>query len=232
MKELFSAMALAFPKIEGAIKDCNNPYFKSKYADLSSVVAAIKPALGEHGLCFVQHVHSTPNFASVETVILHSSGESMSCGITSVPIGKLDAQGYGSALTYARRYSLSAAFGVAPEDDDGNLACKKNEAKEQKPPVDDDKPAKTYEKLSPKEIKSLSAKVCSSLEDDQALNCVLNEDEMVRFLTEWQEKQSLIGKIEPMLLDEGKRKSILSGHMRALERWKKEETTSSGNRAA
>lgn len=240
MKELFSAMAQAFPKIEGAVKDAKAQY--GKFANLASVTLAIKPALEGHGLSFVQIIHTTPGMASVETVILHSSGESLSCGITSVPMIKNDAHGYGSALTYARRYGLSAAFGVAPEDDDGDSACerpsdekmksKKPVLQEQKPPVDDEKPAKTYEKLSPKEIKSLSAKVCSSLEDDQALNCVLNEDEMVRFLTEWQEKQSLVGKIEPMLLDEGKRKSILSGHMRALDRWKKEEATSSGNRAA
>jgi hypothetical protein len=58
----------------------------------------------------------------VETMILHSSGEWICCGILALPVSKKDAQGYGSALTYARRYSLSAAVGVAPEDDDGNAA--------------------------------------------------------------------------------------------------------------
>ena len=238
MKELFGALALAFPKIEGAVKDAKAQY--GKFANLASVTLAIKPALEGHGLSFVQIIHTAPGMASVETVILHSSGESLSCGITSVPMIKNDAHGYGSALTYARRYGLSAAFGVAPEDDDGDSACerpsdekmksKKPVLQEQKPPVEDEKPAKTWEKLSSKEIKALSAQVCSALEDDQSLNCVLNEDEMVRFLAEWQERQCIVGKIEPMLQDEGKRKNILSGHMRALERWKKDDAQE--NRAA
>jgi hypothetical protein len=66
----------------------------------------------------------------VETVILHSSGQWLSCGVIAVPVVKNDAQGYGSALTYARRYSLSAAFGVAPEDDDGNAAAAASPAKQ------------------------------------------------------------------------------------------------------
>lgn len=121
---LFTAMAAAFPAIEGAIKDSNNPHFKSKYADLSSVVDAIKPALTSNGLFFVQMTHEQPGGVCVETVVCHSSGEQMSFGKLFVPAGKNDAQGYGSALTYARRYSLMTAFGVCPEDDDGNAASR------------------------------------------------------------------------------------------------------------
>ena len=120
---LSAAMAKAFQKIEGAVKDKTNPHFKSKYADLGNVVDAVKPALAEHGLWFSQVSYDIENHAAIETVIYHSSGEWLSCGIVSVPVSKGDAQGYGSALTYARRYSLSAAFGVAPEDDDGNAAA-------------------------------------------------------------------------------------------------------------
>lgn len=137
IKELSVAMAKAFAQIEGASADKTNPHFKSKYADLGNVIDAIKPAISEHGLWFYQVVHSLPGFAAVETVIVHSSGERLSCGVVNVPVVKNDAQGYGSALTYARRYSLSSAFGVAPEDDDGNKACeqpkkfKKQEEKQQ-----------------------------------------------------------------------------------------------------
>lgn len=122
MEALFSAMAKAFPDIEGAIKDSNNPHFKSKYADLSSVVMAIKPALAANGLWFRQVNHMADGGVCVETFICHASGQEISCGLLFVPATKQDAQGYGSALTYARRYSLSAAFGVCPEDDDGNAA--------------------------------------------------------------------------------------------------------------
>lgn len=125
---LAASLAKAQPLIEGAIKDKTNPHFRSQYADLGNVVDAIKPAIAKHGLSFIQRCHDNEAGAKVETLILHESGEWISCGIIAVPASKHDAQGFGSALTYARRYSLSAAFGVAPEDDDGNAASKKKQA--------------------------------------------------------------------------------------------------------
>ena len=122
MKEISAAMALAFAKIEGAVKGKTNPAFRSKYADLAAVVDAIKPALAEHGLWFRQVTHPADGGVCVETVIHHSSGESLACGPLFVPASKQDAQGFGSALTYCRRYSLMAAFGVPAEDDDANAA--------------------------------------------------------------------------------------------------------------
>lgn len=124
LKELATALAKAQGQIKGALKDSANPFFKSKYADLASVVEAIREPLATNGLSYVQIAHSVSDAAAIETVILHSSGEWLSCGAVSVPVSKADAQGFGSAMTYARRYSLSAAFGVAPEDDDGNAAAK------------------------------------------------------------------------------------------------------------
>lgn len=121
---LASAMAAAFAEIEGATKDKVNPAFKSKYADLGSVIDAIKPALVNHGLFFSQLTHSRDGGVVVETVVTHTSGEAMSFGHLFVPANRNDAQGYGSALTYARRYSLMAAFGVPAEDDDGNAAAR------------------------------------------------------------------------------------------------------------
>jgi hypothetical protein len=124
LKELGGAMCKAQASIKGALKDSSNPFFKSKYADLSSVVEAIRTPLSDNGLSYIQVSHDAKDAACIETVILHSSGEWFSCGPVSVPVSKADAQGFGSAMTYARRYSLSAAFGVAPEDDDGNEAAK------------------------------------------------------------------------------------------------------------
>jgi hypothetical protein len=122
MKEISAAMALAFAKIEGAVKGKTNPAFRSKYADLAAVVDAIKPALAEHGLWFRQVTHPADNGVCVETVIHHASGESLACGPLFLPASKQDAQGFGSALTYCRRYSLMAAFGVPAEDDDAQAA--------------------------------------------------------------------------------------------------------------
>ena len=118
-----AALAKAQGQMKGAIKDSANPFFKSKYADLASVVEAIRAAFSANGLSYIQTVEpSEKDEVRVETTLLHSSGEWISCGVLSLPVSKVDAQGYGSALTYARRYSLSAAVGVAPEDDDGNAA--------------------------------------------------------------------------------------------------------------
>jgi hypothetical protein len=89
------------------------------------VVEAIRPAFGQCGLSYIQRIEpSDKDEVRVETILMHASGEWLSCGVLNLPVSKADAQGFGSALTYARRYSLAAACGVAPEDDDGNAATK------------------------------------------------------------------------------------------------------------
>lgn len=128
MKELASALVKASSAIGGAVKDKANPFFKSKYADLSSVVEAIKPHLAANGLTFYQQFGTAEGGVMVETVIVHESGQMLPTGGLFVPASKADAQGYGSAITYARRYSLQTAFGVPSEDDDGNAAAKASHA--------------------------------------------------------------------------------------------------------
>src|SRR3972149_2730702 len=100
IKELATALAKAQGQIKGALKDSANPFFKSKYADLSSVVEAIREPLSANGLSYVQVAHDAEASAKIETVILHSSGEWISCGCVSVPVSKADAQGVGSGMTY------------------------------------------------------------------------------------------------------------------------------------
>lgn len=121
---LASAMAAAFGEIESATKAANNPHFKTKYADLGAVIEAIKPALIAHNLFFTQRPEPCEGGVCIETVIGHAAGEELSLGKLFVPANKNDAQGFGSALTYARRYALVTAFGVPVEDDDGNAAAK------------------------------------------------------------------------------------------------------------
>jgi hypothetical protein len=124
IKELATALAKAQGELEGAIKDSTNPHFKSRYADLASVVAALKATFPGHGLAYVQTVVTDAAAVGVETMLLHASGEWIRGEPFFVPVNKADAQGFGSALTYCRRYSLAAMCGVAPEDDDGNAATK------------------------------------------------------------------------------------------------------------
>lgn len=121
-----SKAAAAFVKAQKgfnpALKTNTNPHFKSRYADLSACVEAVIDALNDNDIALMQPCHETDNGVTVETIFLHASGETISGGKLHVPAVKQDAQGYGSALTYARRYSLMAACGIAPEDDDGNAA--------------------------------------------------------------------------------------------------------------
>jgi len=124
MNELAKALVKAQAAMNHAAKDAKNPHFKSSYSTLASVIDAVRPALSGNGLAFVQKLHTAEGGVSVETVLIHESGQEMSCGILFVPASKQDAQGYGSALTYAKRYGLQAALGIASEDDDGNAASK------------------------------------------------------------------------------------------------------------
>jgi len=110
-----------------ALKTATNPHFKSRYADLSACVEAVIDALNANGIALMQKMHPSEGGVAIETIFVHESGESMANGILHVPASRQDPQGYGSALTYARRYSLMTACGIAPEDDDGNAASRKKE---------------------------------------------------------------------------------------------------------
>ncbi len=126
LNELAAALAKAQGKITGASKDKTNPAFMSKYATLDSCWEACREPLSANGLAVIQRVmEANRNFVSVETLLVHSSGQWVSQTVR-LPVDKPTAQGVGSAITYARRYGLSAAVGVAPaDDDDGNAASGK-----------------------------------------------------------------------------------------------------------
>lgn len=124
MKSISTALVKAQKEFAPALKTSTNPHFKSKYVGLDGCVEAVIDALNNNGIYLMQKSHDCDNGVKVETILLHESGESFSGGILHVPAAKNDPQGYGSALTYARRYSLMATCGIAPEDDDGNAASK------------------------------------------------------------------------------------------------------------
>jgi hypothetical protein len=128
-KLIATAFVKAQKEFGPALKSSTNPHFKSKYADLSACVEAVIDALNNNGIGMMQKLYENATGVSVETVFLHESGETIECGVLHVPASKQDPQGYGSALTYARRYSLMSACGIAPEDDDGNAASRKKEIK-------------------------------------------------------------------------------------------------------
>lgn len=120
--KLFEALSKAQGEILGAKKDATNPHFKSAYADLASIWDACRRQLAAHNLCVIQTTKPIGgNGVCIVTTLGHSSGEWIR-GELYLPSSKADAQGFGSAITYGRRYALSAMVGVAPEDDDGNAA--------------------------------------------------------------------------------------------------------------
>ena len=124
MKQIATALVKAQKEFGPALKTSTNPHFRSKYADLAACVEAVIDALNNNGIYLMQMTHETPDGAMAETVFLHESGEMLSAGKLFFPASKHDAQGYASSLSYVRRYSLMAACGIAPEDDDGNAAVK------------------------------------------------------------------------------------------------------------
>lgn len=124
MKNIAQAFIKAKREFAPALKTATNPHFKSRYVDLAACLEAVNDALLSNGIGVYQETFDVPTGVTVETVFLHESGESLRCGKLHVPASKQDPQGYGSALTYARRYSLMAACGIAGEDDDGNAASK------------------------------------------------------------------------------------------------------------
>jgi hypothetical protein len=126
--KISAAFVKAQSQFGAALKTNTNPHFKSRYADLSSCVEAVIDALNSNGIALIQQTHECESGVAIETVFLHESGEELRSGKLWLPASKQDAQGYGSALTYARRYSLMAACGIAPEDDDGNAASKSKPA--------------------------------------------------------------------------------------------------------
>lgn len=119
MQNIAKALASAQMEMGKALKQSNNPHFRSKYADLGNVMDACMPALNKHGIAVVHTIRDE----SVVTMLIHESGEVLECPVPLL-LGKRDMQGLGSAVTYARRYGLMSLAGIAPEDDDGNAAAK------------------------------------------------------------------------------------------------------------
>lgn len=132
--KLADALAKAQAEIKAIGKDRTNPHFKNRYATLDAILDAVRPTLANHGLSVVQGASDTTQGFNVETYLLHASGEFIA-NVVAVPVSKQDAQGVGSALTYGRRYGVSALLALSTdEDDDGEQAVKPSAPKPQPKP--------------------------------------------------------------------------------------------------
>lgn len=131
---LAKALLAAQREIEGVSKDATNPHFGSKFADLTSVIEATVPILNKHGIVVIQLPTAGPEGTlALTTMLLHEDGESIS-GTAVVPLSKQDPQAYGSAMTYARRYSLGSAVSLKFIDDDGESAVGRSTTTRTAPP--------------------------------------------------------------------------------------------------
>lgn len=119
--QLATALAAAQGEMHNAVMNRTNPHFRSKYADLSSVLDAVRAPLSKHGLAVVQTMVREGSDLILRTTLMHVSGQSIA---TEYPLPHTQkAHEMGSALTYARRYSLAALIcNSSDEDDDGNMA--------------------------------------------------------------------------------------------------------------
>ena len=130
-------IATALLKAQGAmgnaVKDASNPFFKSKYADLNSIREACMPSLQLNGISLIQPTVTIDGKNYVETILLHESGEWMSCETEIVFSKQGDAQAQGSGITYARRYGMQSFLNVGADDDDGNIASQQKTVSTPKP---------------------------------------------------------------------------------------------------
>lgn len=122
MKNIASALLKAQSEMSNPVKGSNNPYFKSKYADLNAVREATIPILNSHGIVVLQPIVSLEGKNFVKTILLHESGEMIESYTEIIYNKSNDAQAQGSGITYARRYGLQSLVCVGADDDDGNAA--------------------------------------------------------------------------------------------------------------
>lgn len=150
--KLAEALAKAQGELRSVVKDRTNPHFKNRYATLDAIVEAVRPVLSKHGLSVIQGASEGVGNFSVTTMLLHSSGEFITNTVP-MSLAKSDAQGVGSAITYGRRYGISAILSLATDEDDDGEAAVKTPKAEPKPVV------------KPERVKSPEAKAKVSMEE-------------------------------------------------------------------
>jgi len=201
MKNIASALVRAQRGFAPALKTSTNPHFRSKYVDLAGCIEAVVDALNAAGIALIQRTSEDSTGVTVETVFVHESGEMLECGKLHVPASKQDAQGYGSALTYARRYSLMAAAGIAPEDDDGNAASRTLTPKVSATKTD----------LVPPNRMAVVADVAAAIDERMSANDLIGAFEEYSGITDVEEKTALWGMLD------SKTRSSIKKHAESLK---------------
>lgn len=138
--ESIKNVAVALAKFQAEVTNpkntANNPFYKSSYAPLQDVLNDARPLLSKHGLSIIQSPSGDGERISVNTLLLHESGEWIEFEPLVLKAEKVTPQGAGIAITYGRRYSLSAVLGIASEDDDDGNGLEKGQGKKKYPEPD------------------------------------------------------------------------------------------------
>jgi len=164
--QLAIALCEAQSEMRHAKKDSQNPFFKSKYADLTSIVEAVKEVSHKNGLSYSQ-IGIPSDGAGVRTILMHKSGQWLASDVCVKPV-KEDPQSFGSAMTYARRYGLQAIYGLsAEEDDDGNAASRSTPPKPsaKKPAAKKQAPKKPWTKEQNEKLRERAASLNMTPQD-------------------------------------------------------------------
>ena len=199
LNELYKGLNTFRQQVKQPVKDAKNPFFKSDYVTLEGVQNSIDAALKGTGLSYLQLVSNTQTGVAVETIVTHESGQWVSSGALELNPQKKDPQGYGSAITYQKRYQLAAMFGISSDfDDDGNagtFATPKQQSKSQ-PRIKTTKSVSKLDQLK-QDYTTLMAKVC----DVKKLKAADLQAELIKGLTGTNEEryEAMITKLEMML---------------------------------
>jgi len=202
---VYAAFVKAQRKFGPALKTSTNPHFRSRYAALDAVIDAVIDGLHGEGFALTQYTEPTENGVTVRTVLLHETGGLLCLGELFMPVVKNDPQGFGSALTYCRRYSLLAAMGIAPEDDDGQAA-----SKPAKPSMRSSPTMGAFESL-PENRQSIIIDVSVAIKERFAADDIVGAYEEYNGLTDVEEKTALWS-----LLD-SKTRSAIKKHGESLK---------------
>lgn len=199
LNELYKGLNTFRQQVKQPVKDAKNPFFKSDYVTLEGVQNSIDAALKGTGLSYLQLVSNTQTGVAVETIVTHESGQWVSSGALELNPQKKDPQGYGSAITYQKRYQLAAMFGISSDlDDDGNAGTFVT-PKQPTKPQSRIKISKTISKLDQlkQNYTALMAKVCEA----KKLKAADLQAKLIKGLTGSNEEryEAMITKLEMML---------------------------------
>lgn len=176
VKELATALAKAQGEMSNPKFDTQNPFFKSSYASLASVRNTVIPVFSRNGLSIIQSLRSTEKGVECETMLMHLSGEWVSDTL-SLPIVKHDAQGYGSAATYARRYSLMSFSGVVGDNDDDANAASDAKQKKGRGDAPTQEAPKKPQPLTPHMLKKALQEFAEHGIDEQKIRAAIGHDQ-------------------------------------------------------